>query len=290
MGKIATLTKDHHTKVIAPDGSSRQYRRTPSAEDVINAYKQQTEIESQGEYINLFFATNYDNITDSLLNGEGQKVLNDKIEWGSINEKVGYIHIHSFAGFLSSDFSRKQQVDSIRKHMSNIIYNLQSKDAIIVDVSFNFGGYDGATLTVAGFFTDQAVFAYKSQVYNNGSFHDEDNVIVYPSDSMHYIKPVYFLMTDISRSAAENFGMMMDALPNVTLVGTPTLGIQSGMLGKSISNFYTTYSNQRLINSHGAYFEVTGLIPEIELTVFDKNDIMNGHKNAVRKVVDMIEK
>lgn len=91
------------------------------------------------------------------------------------------------------------------------------------------------------------------------------------------------------RSAAENFAMMMDVFPNVTLVGTRTLGTLSGMLGKSINEFYTTYSNQRLVNSEGIYFEVTGVIPDIELQVFSEDDVMNGHLNAVRKIVKIIE-
>ncbi len=83
--------------------------------------------------------------------------------------------------------------------------------------------------------------------------------------------------------------MMMDALPNVTLVGTHTLGILSGMLGKSIADYYTTYSNQRLVNADGRYYEVTGVEPDLELEIFPKNRVMSGHLEAIRKVVDIIE-
>ncbi|GAB5555743.1 MAG: hypothetical protein Sapg2KO_53340 [Saprospiraceae bacterium] len=288
IGNIATLTKDQHTKVIATDGTSRQYRVTPSALIVQSAFEDQTEVKDLNEYFNLFFTQSKRHITDSLLLGKGEKVANGNLEWGKINEEVGYIHISSFAGFLNKDFTRAQQIDSINRHMDRIIEALQNTEAIIVDVSFNFGGYDAAGLTIASYFTDEARLAYISEVYNKGIFYQEDEVVIYPSGKA-YTKPVYVLMTDISRSAAESFAMMMDALPNVKLVGTHTLGTLSGMLGKSVSNFYVTYSNQRLVNSQGAYFEASGVQPDIELTVFPKEDVMRGHMNAVRAIVDRVD-
>ena len=96
-------------------------------------------------------------------------------------------------------------------------------------------------------------------------------------------------MTDISRSAAESFAMTMDELPHVKLVGMNTLGILSGMLGKSIGPFYLTLSNQRLINSKGQYFEGKGVPPDIPLNVFSKNQVFDGHKLAVHQLITIIE-
>lgn len=289
MGKIATLTKDQHTKVISKDGVSRQYRVTPSALNVQHAFENQNEVENLNEYFDLFFAINKQNISDTLLQGNGKKIANGNIEWGKINDNIGYINIFSFTGFLQRDFTRAQQIDSIKKHMDGIMSSLKDSKAIIIDISFNFGGFDASGLTIAGYFTDASVYAYKSQVYNQGDFYDEEEVFIHPSN-ISYTKPVYVLMTDISRSAAESFAMMMDALPNVKLVGTNTLGILSGMLGKSISDFYTTYSNQRLVNSDGEYYEAKGVSPDIEITVFPKSNVMYGHLAAIRNIIQIIEK
>ena len=289
MGKVATLTKDQHTKVISKTGMSLQYRTTPTAEIVKEAFTEQSEIKDLNEYFDLFFTINHRNISDSLLQGRGQKIANDKIEWGELTENIGYVHIKSFAGYLGKEFSRKQQIDSLNSQMQKIIETFQEKEAIIIDVSFNFGGYDATALTIASYFTDIPVFSHTSQVYNNGEFYDEDDVIIYPSDSIRFTKPVYVLMTDISRSAAEGFAMMMSALPNTKLVGTNTLGTLSGMLGKSIGDFYTTYSNQRLINTDGDFFEVSGVKPDIELKVFRKENIMNSHRNTMVDLIKIIE-
>jgi len=290
LGQIVSLTKDHHTKIIAENGQTLQYRGTPAAEIVSEVFKHQSAIKNLDDYFNMFFNTNYKNISDSLLNGKGNKVANGKIEWGSLNNNVGYISIYSFSNFAPSGFSRNEQIDSLNYHMEQIINALKDKEAIILDISFNFGGFDAAVLTIASYFTDKLKLAYTSQVFKNGAFYDESNVYIRPADKIVYTKPVYILMTDISRSAAEGFAMTMKANSNVKLVGTNTLGILSSMLGKSIGNFYSTSSNQRLISSNGKYYEVSGIEPDIRMTVFNKENIFGGHKDAVRKIVEVIEK
>jgi len=289
LGQVVSLTKDHHTKIIAENGETLQYRGTPSAEIVTSVFNKQSKVKNLNEYFNLFFETNYKNISDSLLHGKGNKSANKQIEWGDLNDSIGYINIYSFTDFAPDSFSRKQQIDSINSSMQHIINAMKDKKAIVVDISFNFGGYDAAALSIASFFTDKSIFAYTSQVYNNGTFYNESDVHVQPSEKIQYTKPVYVLMTDISRSAAEGFAMLMKALPNVKLVGTNTMGILSGMLGKSIGDFYSTSSNQRLLSPEGKYYEVSGVQPDIPITIFSKENIFEGHKESVRKIMGIIK-
>ena len=290
IGEVVTLSKDHHTKIIDTKGQTLQYRGTPAAEIVGQAFNQQSVIKKLNDYFTLFFNTNYKNITDSLLQGKGKKIANGQIEWGSLNQNIGYIGIYAFSNFVPKGVSRKQEIDSLNRYLEQILTALKDKKAIIVDVAFNFGGYDATVLTIASFFADKTRLAYTSQVYNNGVFYDESKVYVHPSKSITYTKPVYLLISDISRSAAESFALTMQVLPNVKLVGTHTLGIQSGMLGKSIGDFYSTSSNQRLLSPEGKYYEVSGVKPDVELTLFAKENTFGGHKEAVRRIMEMIEK
>jgi carboxyl-terminal processing protease len=290
LGQIVTRTKDQHTKVIAENGQTLQYGITPSAEIVSEVFRNQSAVKNLNDYFDLFFNTSYKNISDSLLQGNGEKAANGQLEWGSLNEKIGYISIYSFTDFCKSGVTRKQQIDSLNYYMEHIINALKDKEAIILDISFNFGGYDAASLTLAGYFTNMPKLAYTSQVYNNGAFYDESKVYIQPARKITYTKPVYILMTDISRSEAEDFAMTMKANSNVKLIGTNTLGILSGMLGKSIGNFYCTLSNQRLMLPNGKYYEVSGVEPDIKITIFTKENIFNAHKEAVRKIVELIEK
>jgi len=289
MGEIVTLTKDQHTKIIAKDGRQLQYSVTPSAEKVWRSFKAQDQINNVDAYFDLFFETNYRNISDSLLGGEGHKVANGKIEWGLINEKIGYINIHSLTGFASNDLQRKQHLDTLNYHISKAVNALDHTDALILDVSFNFGGYDAAGLTIAGYFTDIPVLAYSQYNFYDGVFYKGGDQYIYPSESNNYTKPVYLLTTDISRSAAETFAMQMKVLPHVTLAGTPSLGILSGMLGKNIGDFYLTCSNEKYVSPEGKSYEVNGVEVDIPIEVFHHGDVFNGHKSAVRKIVDIIE-
>jgi len=289
LGDIVMLTKDQHTKIISADDKTRQYSDVPTALLLAEVFKKQNTVKDFNEYINQFFKTNYDNISKDLLKGKGKKVANGKIEWGDVTTDVGYIHLHSLTGFASSSVPRKQHLDTLNFYMNRIIKSFQNKKAIIVDISFNFGGYDAAGLTISGYFTDKPVQAYTKYIFQNGSFYKGTEYFISPSDKYQFTKPVYLLTTDISRSAAESFAMQMKALPNVKLVGTNTLGIISDMLGKSIGDYYLTLSNEKYVTATGETYEVKGVDVDIKLTVFPKDNMFNGHTGVVRQLIKIIE-
>lgn len=165
----------------------------------------------------------------------------------------------------------------------------QHKKAIIVDVSFNFGGYDAAGLTVASYFTRAEQEAYTAYKFQGGKLYKGTTFSVLPASDYNFTKPVYLLTTDISRSAAESFALQMKTLPNVTTIGTNTLGILSNMLNKSIGEFTLTISNEKYITPDGKTCEVTGVEPDVHMDVFTRENMFNGHRDAVRKLVDLID-
>jgi C-terminal processing protease CtpA/Prc len=81
----------------------------------------------------------------------------------------------------------------------------------------------------------------------------------------------------------------MKALPNVTTIGTNTLGILSSMLNKSIGEFTLTISNEKYVTPNGKTYEVSGVEPDIHLDVFTEQNMFNGHRDAVKKVVELID-
>ncbi len=289
LGEIVTLTKDQHTKIISADGKTKQYSGVPTALLLGEVFNQQNSVKNFNDYISQFFKTNYDNISHDLLHDKGKKVANGKIEWGDVTPDIGYIHIHSLTGFASDQLPRKLHIDTLNYYMSNIMNAFQTKKAIIVDVSFNFGGYDAAGLTFAGYFTDKPFKAFTKYSFHNGVFHKASEFSVIPSAAYNFTKPVYVLTTDISRSAAESFVMQMKALPNVTVVGTHTLGIISDMLGKTIGDYYLTISNEKYVTPEGEMHEVKGVDVDVKLTVFTKDNMFNGHRDAVRQIINIID-
>lgn len=288
MGQIVTLTKDQHTKIIAENGETKQHRGEPSSRLLKESFENQDSVKTFNEYIDKFFRTSYQHVTNDILQCKGKKVANGKIEWGDITPSIGYISIYSFTRFTIDDVSRAQQLDSLNYYMSEIMKSFQNKKAIIVDVGFNFGGYDAAGLTIAAYFTDVQREAYTAYKFQGGRFYRGTTFKVTPASRYNFTKPVFLLTTDISRSAAESFVLQMKALPNVTTVGTNTLGILSSMLNKSIGEFTLTISNEKYITPNGKTYEVSGVAPDIHLDVFTKENMFNGHRDAVKTVVELI--
>lgn len=288
-GEIVTMTKDQHTKIISKENSTRQYSGVPTALLLRQAFKQQDTIKNFNDFTARFFKTNYENISNDLLRGKGKKVANGKIEWGDVTPDIGYIHLHSLTGFAPTSLPRKQHLDTLNFYMCQIMKSFENKKAIIIDVSFNFGGYDAAGLTISGYFTDKPTKAYTKYIFQKGDYYKGTEFLVNPSAKYHFTKPVYLLTTDISRSAAESFAMQMKALPNVKLIGTNTLGIISDMLGKSIGEYYLTLSNEKYLTATGNVFEVKGVDVDIPLNVFPKDNMFNGHRDAVRQIIKIIE-
>jgi len=289
MGQIVTLTKDQHTKIIAENGDTKQYRGEPSSRLLKESFDDQDTLKNYNEYIDRFFHTNYQNISNHILQSKGRKVANGKIEWGDLTPSIGYIAIYSLTRFTSDDIPRGQQIDTLDFYMSEIIKAFRNKKAILVDVGFNFGGYDAAGLTIAGYFTDTQQQAYTAYKFQGGKLYKGTTFSVAPAWRYNFTKPVFLLTTDISRSAAESFALQMKSLPNVTAVGTNTLGILSSMLNKSIGEFMLTISNESYVTPDGKTYEVSGVDPDIRLDVFTKQNMFNGHMDAVKKIVSLID-
>ena len=288
MGQIVTLTKDQHTKIIAENGDTKQYRGEPSSRLLKESFETQDTIKTFNEYIDRFFHTNYQNISNHILQCKGKKVANGKIEWGDVTPSIGYISIYSLTRFTSDDIPRGQQLDSLNFYMGEIMKAFRNKKAIIVDVGFNFGGYDAAGLTIASYFTNTQLQAYTAYKFQSGKLYKGTTFSVAPASRYNFTKPVYLLTTDISRSAAESFALQMKTLPNVTAVGTNTLGILSSMLNKSIGEFMLTISNEKYVTPDGKTYEVSGVDPDIRLDIFTKQNMFNGHQDAVKKIVNLI--
>ena len=288
MGQIVTLTKDQHTKIIAENGETKQYRGEPSSRLLRDSFENQDSIKVFNDYIDKFFQTNYQNISDDILQYKGRRVANGKIEWGDATPSIGYISIYSFTRFTVDDAARPHQIDTLNHYMSEIMKAFQNKKAIIVDVGFNFGGYDAAGLTIAGYFTNVQREAYTTYKFQCGRLYKGTTFKVIPASHYNYTKPVYLLTTDISRSAAESFALQMKALPNVTTIGTNSLGILSSMLNKSIGEFMLTISNEKYVTPDDKNYEVSGVEPDIHLEVFTRDNMFNGHRDAVRKIIELI--
>ena len=95
--------------------------------------------------------------------------------------------------------------------------------AVIVDVSYNLGGYDGVAQQAAARFADARRLAY-TKVAQGAQGVEPQPFHVEPSRRASYLGPVYLLTSDVTVSAGEIFTLYMRALPNVIHVGGTTRG------------------------------------------------------------------
>ncbi|MEL6495262.1 MAG: S41 family peptidase, partial [Cyanobacteria bacterium J06623_7] len=256
--------------------------------------------EAQAKKLN----TNADELMDRLLSTAwheqiAQKILKDKrkgggngiIQYGVTSDNIGYLSILSMSNH-GDNFNADNiydAMDTIDLVMEDAMKELADTKAVIVDVSLNDGGSDAIARKFATYFTDHRTFVYSKEAGDakNRPRHD---LYIEPNDGGRYLKPVYMLTSDLTASAAEIFVMSMRALPNVTHVGETTTGSLSDTLSKTLPNgWWVSLSNEIYLDSQNTLWESKGIPPEINIPVFDPNDIFQGHYEAVTQVLQLIQ-
>lgn len=100
-------------------------------------------------------------------------------------------------------------------------------DGLILDLRPNNGGDETFAARIAGHFTLEPL-TYGHTKTRNGPNHDDfaalQDKVLQPSDGHSYTGPVACLISGRCMSSAEWFTLMMQARPNVTLIGTTTRG------------------------------------------------------------------
>ena len=108
-------------------------------------------------------------------------------------------------------------------------------EAVILDASINFGGYDRAARAVAARFTDRPVSVYAKEA-SDARAPIRTRVRVDPAKGPRFTGPVWRVTTDATVSAGEILTMALRAMPNVSHVGQPTAGALSDVMEKTLPN------------------------------------------------------
>lgn len=227
-----------------------------------------------------------------------QKILKDKrtsggngiIQYGVTSDNIGYLSILSMSNH-GDNFNADNiydAMDMIDLVMEDAMKKLADTKAVIVDVSLNDGGDDAIARKFATYFTDRKTFVYSKEA-GDAQDRPRHDLYIEPNDDGRYLNPVYMLTSDVTASAAEIFVMSMRALPHVTHVGETTTGALSDTLDKSLPNgWLVSLSNEIYLDSQDQLWESKGIPPEIQIPVFDPDDIFQGHYEAVTQVIQEI--
>ena len=226
-------------------------------------------------------------ILNTVLQGKGQQRANNRLIWGRVGD-IGYLNLLAMEGL--SDEGAREDKAVLDAALDEAVAAFRGARAVIVDVSYNLGGYDGVSRQAAARFADARRLAYTKvpqgvQNLEPQPFHLE------PSRRASYLGPVYLLTSDVTVSAGETFTLSMRALPNVVHVGGATRGALSDQIEKPLPNGWSLALSAEIYRDpEGQWYEVRGIPPQLQREVFPPHDLASGHARAVLALMDEIRK
>ncbi|MBX7456841.1 S41 family peptidase [Qipengyuania sp. 1NDH17] len=225
------------------------------------------------------------------LGDSAHHVGNDRVVWGTIDGRVGYISLLVMGGFsdnkdFASEAWAEAELAAFDAIMDEAMTAFAGMDAVIVDLSNNRGGWDRISKALASRFAAAPFTAYTTQAHGSGIAPFAH--VVEPASGPTYTGPVYVMTSDITVSGGELATLAMRQLPNVTQLGSTTRGAFSTPLPKPLPNgWLLELSNETFAAADGTVYEETGLAPEIELDIYPAAAPVAGHWQAVEQIVAM---
>lgn len=196
------------------------------------------------------------------------------IAYGLRDDGIGYILIEgmytdSAFGQLGSNHSK-----AIFKDISEA---LAEAKALVIDVRYNPGGNDTTAFAYASHFSPdtRTVFQKRSRDGDGWTPYFTAHVNPAPAE-LQLDQPVVLLTSSATGSGAEIFTMAMRELPQVTVMGTPTDGGLSDILGMTLPNGWKLgLSNQEYRTMDGSLFEGSGVPVDITIEI-DSTALQSG--------------
>lgn len=214
------------------------------------------------------------------------------LTYGFLSQNVGYIHIDS----MTSGESGLEGAQSWARTIPAILEDFADTKGLVVDVRNNGGGLPQNAEYIASLFCDEKK-VYSTSVTKNGpgpeDFSERKECWITPAEQV-YSRPVALLTNGYTASAAEDFTMAMVTMPNVTQMGTPTVGIFSLALNRELPNGWEyAVSVQKVFDSTGHSPEGIGISPKpenlVENTVAEKNSGIDRQLDAAFERLSALE-
>ena len=207
--------------------------------------------------------------------------------WGKVNEDVGYLQIKNMVALahynipdsLSNDKFWNQwwgNLNKAKNHhddvkngtrfmMDSIIKELNHTKAIILDLRFNGGGFDDASVEILNHFvSNKTNFSTKKVRLGNG-YTEKQIMSLVPSKRVYKGK-LYILTSHLTASAAEILVLGSKEIPNSTIIGSTTEGVFSDILHKKLPNGWKYgLSNMIYESLDGVSYENIGITPDYKL-------------------------
>lgn len=212
------------------------------------------------------------------------------IQWGMMNEKIGYIQIKAMWLFAdlnlvdslmakdgwvttyATEMTRLNEseyidleVEGISRVMDKVMNDLSQTDYIVLDVRFNGGGQDAVSLEILKRFNEKKTKIATQKAKLGAGFTPEQSIYLEPHDNA-YTKPVFVLTSRQSASATDLLALATLSLTHVKRIGSRTNGAISTALEKRLPNdWYFSMSNEIYFDGDGVCYENTGVPVNYEM-------------------------
>ena len=196
----------------------------------------------------------------------------------SIIDSVGYVHYRSFSSPVGEG------------NLNTLLSMMRNTKAMIIDVRNNLGGDTQFAERIASRFTEDRILT-QYWLFKNGPGHDDfsqpEERYLDPYDGERFNKPVAVLTNRRSYSAANDFVLMMKALPNVTLVGDTTGGGGGFPFNAELPNGWQyRFSSSMTLAPHGFNVE-SGIPPDVQQDI-DPADEAAGVDTIIEKALELL--
>jgi hypothetical protein len=225
-------------------------------------------------------------LTEQYLKGKDVTLTgNGRIGYRRLSGGVGYALIVGMEGFGKSPDT---ELEVAGKSADELVAAFADAPAVILDVRFNGGGFDATALTLASRFADEKHLAFTKKTRNGDQFAPLDEYHVTPAGPKQYEGQVIVLTSVLTASAAEIFVMAMRELPNVVVIGEPTSGGHSDILGRTLPNGWQFgLSNQVYYTADGKQYESIGIPPDVS-SPFDAAAFLDGKDSGIEAALEKL--
>ncbi|PZD95253.1 hypothetical protein DNH61_11885 [Paenibacillus sambharensis] len=265
--EIIQKLDDGHTQVIAGmQGIASQAKEDPRTAFYMNNGKKMKEIIQK---------TYFPDGLNSQLDGA--------IQYGQIQEGIGYIAVDSFNHF---------DMLQVNPAIDQVVHRLSDVDQIIVDLRFNGGGSDAFGLDLVSRFAASQTLAYTKTARNHkgyDSFLPPTPIYIEPNENRINAAEIIVLTSRLSTSAAETTRMAFGELNNVTVIGETTNGVFSDMMFNILPNqWIVTLSGEKYTDARGNIYEGAGMPPDEEV-IYTEEDLDSERDPVMAKALELLK-
>lgn len=235
-----------------------------------------------------------------------KSACNGIVSWCRLKPGIGYLNVLRLFGFADSAAARgaddlprdrrelaaflRQDLSALNMALDEIVTDLRSCEALVVDLRVNGGGFDCAGMAIANRFADRRIEAFSKKAVAADGFTEPQDIVLRPAGEFQFTKPVVVMTSPLCLSAGEVLALCMRALPHATIVGERTAGMLSDNLIKRLPNGWELSLSNEVYSAHdGGLFEGVGVPPNLPMEVVDPRCTIDSLRASLVATVQHLE-